>query len=131
MKTQIIINKENRKILTVDSTSGSVHDFSLYKTTNYSIPNEVQVMADSGYQGISNINKNSIIPIKKKKNQPLCYEDKLFNTRLSRIRVACENVFGMLKRFKIISERFRNIRGSFESTFSLIAKLYNYEIAIR
>lgn len=130
MKTQIIICQKSRKILTIDCTNGATHDFALYKSTDHILSPNIKVLADSGYQGIATIHENSTIPIKKQKNQDLSEDAKLFNKALSKVRVACENVFGMLKRFKIISEKFRNVRDTFKFKFSLISKLYNYELAV-
>ncbi len=44
------------------------------------------------------------------------------------LRVVVENVIGMLKRFKIISDRYRNRRKRFRLRFNLLAGLYNFEL---
>ena len=58
------------------------------------------------------------------------FVDKNGNTALAKERVLVENVIGMLKRFKIISDRYRNRRKRFGLLFSLLAGLYNYELKI-
>lgn len=58
----------------------------------------------------------------------LSKEDKKRNTALAKERVGVENVIGMLKRFKIISDRYRNRRKRFALRFTLLAGLYNYEL---
>jgi DDE superfamily endonuclease len=68
------------------------------------------------------------LPKKKTKKNPLTKEDKRKNRALSSERVANENVIGMLKRFKIISERYRNRRKRFGLRFNLIAAIYNMEL---
>ena len=55
-------------------------------------------------------------------------EDKKKNRALSSERVVNENVIGMLKRFKIISDRYRNRRKRFGLRFNLIAAIYNMEL---
>ncbi|MGR3951951.1 MAG: IS5/IS1182 family transposase, partial [Chlamydia sp.] len=50
------------------------------------------------------------------------------NQILSSDRVAHENVIGMLKRCKIISDRYRNRRKRFAFRFNLIAGIYNLEL---
>jgi hypothetical protein len=45
---------------------------------------------------------------KKTKKKPLSKEDTRNNKDQSRERVLNENVMGMLKRFKILAERYRN-----------------------
>ncbi len=70
---------------------------------------------------------------KKPKKNPLTKEDKRKNQILSRERVLNENVIGILKRFKIISDRYRNRRKRFELRFNLITaykEIYDYMIKI-
>lgn len=71
---------------------------------------------------------NSELPKKKTKKHPLTQEDKENNRQLSSERVLNENVIGMLKRFKIIADKYRNRRKRFGLRFNLIAGLYNYEL---
>ncbi|MDR2781870.1 MAG: IS5/IS1182 family transposase, partial [Holosporaceae bacterium] len=59
---------------------------------------------------------------------PLTKGDKKNNQELSRDRVANENVIGMLKRFKIISDKYKNRRKRFGLRFNLIAAIYNGEL---
>ncbi len=66
--------------------------------------------------------------MKKTKKEPLTKEDKRKNRELSSQRVLNENVIGMIKRFKIISDRYRNRRKRFGLRFNLIAAIYNMEV---
>jgi len=86
------------------------------------------VQTDTGYQGIQKIHQNSNIPFKRKRNTTLSKEEKLHNHRLAGKRIFVEHVIGRLKRFKVISERYRNRRRRFGLRFNLIAGVYNYEI---
>ena len=47
---------------------------------------------------------------------------------LSSQRVMNKNVIRMLKRFKIIADKYRNRRKRFGLRFNLIAGIYNYEL---
>lgn len=85
-------------------------------------------VTDTGYVGIKKICANSILPKKASKHHPLTKQDKEENRKISSQRVLNENVIGMLKRFKIISDRYRNRRKRFGLRFNLIAGIYNYEI---
>lgn len=87
------------------------------------------VLTDTGYQGLQRIHANSKLPKKKTKKIPLTKEDKKSNRKLSSLRVLNENVIGMLKRFKIIADKYRNRRKRFGLRFNLIAGIYNYELA--
>lgn len=85
-------------------------------------------LMDSGYTGIKKLQKNSRLPKKSSKKKPLTKEEKRQNQEISSERVANENVIGSLKRFKIISDRYRNRRKRFGLRFNLIAGIHNYEI---
>ncbi len=87
------------------------------------------MLTDTGYQGLQKIHSNSQLPKKKNKKRPLTKEDKQSNRKLSSLRVLNENVIGILKRFKIIADKYRNRRKRFGLRFNLIAGIYNYELA--
>lgn len=86
------------------------------------------MFADSGYQGIKSHHLNSEIPTKRSKKQILTPEIKKENQRIASDRILNENVIGLLKRFKIISDRYRNRRRRFSLRFNLIAGIYNFEL---
>src|SRR5215469_4274417 len=67
-KSQIIVNTASRKIYDVDQAPGSVHDFTLCKTSllMLAVCLTVLILADSGYQGIQDYHWWSLIPIKSK-----------------------------------------------------------------
>jgi hypothetical protein len=50
------------------------------------------------------------------------------NREISSERVVNENVIGSLKRFKIVSDRYRNRRKRFGLRFNLIAGIHNFEL---
>ena len=89
---------------------------------------KVKVITDTGYQGIQRIHNNSELPKKRNKKNPLTKNDKKNNRRLAKERVVNENVIGMLKRFKIIADKYRNRRKRFGLRFNLIAAIYNFEL---
>jgi len=100
----------------------------LLKCSNVRFKKGTQVIVDSGYQGLQHIHSNTRLPKKKTKLNPLTKEDRQKNRDLFSDRVLNENVIGMLKRFKIIVDRYRNRRKRFGLRFNLIAGIYNDEI---
>lgn len=74
------------------------------------------------------MHKNSDLPYKGSKNKRLTMEQKRYNRQLASDRVLNENVIGVIKRFKIIADKYRNRRKRFGLRFNLIAGIYNYEI---
>ena len=55
-------------------------------------------------------------------------EGKQWNREISSERVLNENVIGSLKRFRILSDRYRNRRRRFGLRFNLIAGIHNFEV---
>ena len=124
----MIIDTKDFKILKTNFSNGKKHDFRLFKESKPLILKDTLVQSDTGYQGIQRIHLNSNIPFKRKRNTELSKEEKLHNHRLASKRIFVEHVIGRLKRFKVISERYRNRRRRFGLRFNLIAGVYNYEI---
>jgi len=83
---------------------------------------------DTGYVGIKRLHANSLLPKKKTKKKPLTAEDKALNRKISSERVGNEHAIGFIKRFKILSERYRNRRKRFGLRFNLIAGICNFEL---
>jgi len=92
------------------------------------MPNNTKILGDTGYMGIHKIHRNSDIPKKRSKLTPLTKYEKKSNHKLSSKRICVENVLCVLKRFKVISEKYRNRRKRFGLRFNLIAGVYNYEL---
>lgn len=121
------MDKNQKKIICTSFSNGNRHDFRLFKDSGVRIHPAIKSLTDAGYQGIQKVHQNSALPKKKSKKAPLTKEDKKRNRELSSERVLNENVIGMLKRFKIIADRYRNRRKRFGLRFNLIAGIYNYE----
>ncbi len=108
--------------------NGRVHDFRIFKESDVHILADNPVIVDSGYQGTQKIHLNTQLPIKRKKKQKLTKEDKLANKKMASDRVMNEHINGLLKRFKIFAERYRNRRRRFGLRINLLAGIYNFEI---
>ena len=128
MKTQIVVDKKLHQIICTAFSNGKKHDFRLFKESKTQIHPSIGVLTDSGYQGLQKIHAKTQMPKKRSKKNPLTLEDKKNNRQLSSDRVLNENVIGSLKRFKIISDRYRNRRKRFSLRFNLIAGIYNLEL---
>jgi IS5 family transposase len=119
---------ETQEILCTAQEKGAVHDFSLFKQTVRAMVLGILLLADSGYQGLLGLHKNSRIPHKKSKNHPLSAEQRLFNIELSRERIVIENINARIKTFKIMSERYRNRRKRHLLRMNLICAILNQEL---
>ena len=122
------MGKESRKVICTNFGNGKKHDFKLFKESLVRLGKKICGITDTGYIGIKSICKHSIFPKKRSKYHPLTQEDRRENKKIASQRILNENVIGMIKRFKIVSDRYRNRRKRFGLRFNLIAGIYNYEI---
>jgi transposase len=125
----VVVNKTTKQIICTHTGPGRKHDRKLFTCSRVRFRETSEVIADSGYQGLRNEHANTSLPTKKSKKKPLTREQKLANREQSRKRILVENVMGLLKRFKIIADRYRNRRKRFGLRFNLIAAIYNIELA--
>ena len=128
LKSQITVNKDSKEIICTSFGNGKMHDFNLYKKSNIAIHPDVKSINDSGYQGLQKIHANTELPIKKRKNKTLSKNDRAHNKELAAKRVLNENIIASIKKFKIISDRYRNRRRRFGLRFNLICGIYNWEL---
>jgi hypothetical protein len=131
LKSQIVVCKSTQKILCTSFCNGKKHDFKLFKESKVRWIHEIHAIADTGYLGIKRLQNTSLLPKKRSKKMPLTKEEKQENRRISVQRVLNENVIGKIKRFKILSDRYRNRRKRFGLRFNLIAAIYNLELEER
>ena len=125
MKTQVVVDKKSEQIICTAFGNGRRHDFRFFKESKVHVNPGIQLDTDTGYQGIAKLHPNSVLPKKKSKKKPLTKEDKAFNRAVSSQRVLNEHVIGRIKRFRIISDKYRNHRKRFALRFNLIAAISN------
>ena len=116
-------------IYDVDEAPGSVHDFTLCKTTLLLLGLMVIILADSGYQGIVDYHEWSLIPMKKSKKKELTEAENAYNRELSRQRIFIENINAEIKVFKIMAYPYRNRRRRHLLRTKLICAILNAEKA--
>lgn len=123
------MDKETKRIVCSAFCNGKKHDFRLFKESRVRWTKNRCGITDSGYTGIKKLQPNSRLPKKSSKRHPLTAEEKRQNREIASERVLNENVIGSLKRFKIISDRYRNRRKRFGLRFNIIAGIHNLEIS--
>ncbi len=122
------MDKKTKAIICTAFSNGKRHDFRLFKESKTRIHPNIKAITDTGYQGIQKVHCKSELPKKRSKRNPLMKEDRKKNRELATERSVNENVIGMVKRFKIIADKYRNRRKRFGLRFNLIAGIYNLEI---
>ena len=128
-KVQAIIHCKTQQILSLCMSKGAVHDFELFKRNLHLVPKNSFILADKGYQGIYTVYPNSLLPLKAKRRCKLDLELQLYNHEINKRRIGIEHVFGSLKTFKILAERYRNRGKRLGLRFNLIAGIYNLELS--
>lgn len=126
-----MVDKKSKKVICTNFSNGKKHDFKLFKESRVRWTKETSALTDSGYTGIQKIQSTTRLPQKRQKGKPLAKEEKQANHALAGERVLNENVIGCLKRFKILSDRYRNRRKRFGLRFNLIAGIYNADLAVK
>jgi transposase len=124
----LIAKQKTAEIVVTTFSSGSKHDFQLFKDGKLEIAEHIRILADAGYQGLADLHENCQTPFKKSKYHPLTKKEKQRNRALARKRILIEHIFRKLKVFRILSERYRNRRKRFALRFNLIAAIYNLEL---
>ena len=117
-------------ILSTAFAPGRVHDFRLCREHRPSWTPETICLVDSGYQGLTKEHAATLGPYKASRGRPLSEHQKRFNRCLARLRVKVEHAIGAVKRFRILSERYRGRRRRFGLRFNLIAGLYNHGLEL-
>lgn len=125
MKTQLLVSLENHAIYGIASSKGKTHDFKLFKDSATHIPTRIQILGDSGYQGIKDIHSNSRTPIKKQKGKELTKRQKKYNHLLSKRRIIVENIIRRCKIFRITKEIYRGKHKNHGKVWNLVAGLIN------
>ena len=107
-----------------------MHDFALYQRSKIEPHESLEVLADSGYQGLAKLHAESKTPRKKPRKSELTEAQRQSNRELASRRVVVEHVIRSLKIFRVLAERYRNRRKRFSLRFNLIAGLYNHELSL-
>ena len=123
----MLVDLQNGEIIALAFSNGKKHDFQLFKESRTHVKAETVLEADTGYLGLAQIHANSLLPKKRSKNHPLTDQERKSNREISRKRIFVEHAIRFVKRFRILSERYRNRRKRFALRYSLISGLCNFD----
>ncbi len=120
-----IIHKTNHK-------KGRRHDYDVYKRNHPVTPSKQVVnVIDLGYLGVEKDfpEQLSALPHKKNRNQQeLSEEEKEYNKIHSKKRIIVEHTISRLKKYRIMSDIFRNKLRKYNKISDIVAGLVNYRI---
>jgi hypothetical protein len=123
------VDQKKRILVLSKAREGRVHDKRCHDEDDIagSIPESIPIEVDLGFQGLQNEYENIRIPHKKPKGRKLTCKHKRENRALSRSRVLCENAFAGVKRYRAVSEVYRNRKEDFDDQLMFIASgLWNH-----
>ena len=123
----MLVNLKDGSIIALAFANGKKHDFRLFKESHTHLLPEILLEADTGYLGLANLHANSCLPKKHYKKRLLTKQERKENRAISSQRIFVEHTIRFVKRFRILSERYRNRRHRFALRFSLIAGICNFD----
>jgi len=140
VKTQITVNKDGLIVHKAGHARGSRHDYSLFKWRHPSLPDNVCLGLDRGYDGIQKDypELKSEVPFKRRspgrgkrgvKTKELPPEQKAFNQNLSKERMVVEHTISRLKKFRVMAHKFRNRLKHYDTMTDILCGLVNFRIA--
>ncbi len=124
LKTEYVVTGEGRIASISQSHPGSRHDLTI-RREGPKLPNRARLYVDSAYQGYDKEHPNIDFPYKKPKDGELTEEERQYNRGLGSFRVAVEHRIGRCKRFRIVSERYRNPLRTHHTKTAIVAGLVN------
>ena len=122
-----MVDLKSGEIISLAFANGKKHDFQLFKDSRVHARAETTLEADTGYQGLAHMHVNSLLPKRRSKYHPLSKQERKLNRAISKKRIFVEHAIRFIKRFRILSERYRNRRKRFALRFSLIAGICNFD----
>jgi hypothetical protein len=130
VKNQITVNNRGHILHKVGYKKGRKHDYDLYKKNHPVIPKQVVNVVDLGHLGIETDfpEQLSSIPNRKQRNQELLQEEKEHNKSHSKKRIVVEHTICRLKKYRIMSDIFRNRLRKYNRVSNIVASLVNYRI---
>jgi hypothetical protein len=132
VKTQYMVNSEGLILHKTDHKKGRKHDYDVYKNNHPITPIQVENVFDLGYLGVQNDfpTVKSVLPVRKKKNVVLSGEETIFNRKHSQLRMIVEHTICKIKKFGIMSGKFRNRLRKYDSISDIVSALLNFRIMI-
>lgn len=121
---------ETRRVLVLSKArEGKLHDKRFHDEDDIagSVPDEIPIEVDSGFQGLHKEYDAIHLPHKKPRGGQLSEAQKQENRQLSQSRVVCENAFAGVKRYNAVSQTYRNRTKDFDDRLMLTsAGLWNF-----
>jgi len=135
-RKNIIISDKKKRIGYVSPTmNGKRHDYGMFKEEfpppSVVFPRGMALWMDLGFTGFEKDYPGTLVmmPKKKPKGKELTADANAWNRVVSGFRVLVEHAIGGVKRFGIVSDKFRNRKDEFDDKVMLVScGLWNYHL---
>jgi len=133
LKNLIVTDGDKRILCLTQTKPGARQDYYRFKQSGLGevIPDEVGVWVDLGFLGIAKDYPclQGVIPHKSSKHHPLTPDQKAENQVISALRICVEHAMAGIKRFRCLTDPYRNKGVVLADKFMLIAcGLWNYHL---
>ncbi len=130
IKTQYMVNTKGLILHKTGYKKGRKHDYDIYKHNHPVTPPQVENIFDLGYLGVEKDfpTVKSVLPIRKRRNNMLSYEETTYNKKYSQLRIIIEHTICRLKKFGIMGTRFRNRVTKYDHASDIVSGLLNFRI---
>jgi len=149
LKTQLVSDDDHHIRAISTAVPGALHDKALADQvqTVAQLPDECELLADKGYQGLANqvplltirdaVNGATaavprvrvLTPVKQRKGQELLPDQVAFNQAVSSLRIRVEHDIGWLKNWAILRTRFRCAHPIYPSIMQTVCGFVNIQTA--
>src|SRR4051794_3866389 len=128
IKNQITVNNRGYMPHKVGYKKGRKHDYDIYKNNHPVTPKQVVNVIDLGYLGVETDfpEQLSALPCKRKRNHILSQEEIDYNVIHSKKRIVIEHTISRLKKYRILSDVFRNKLRKHNKVSDIVAGLIKY-----
>ncbi|WP_417915244.1 transposase family protein [Candidatus Electronema sp. JM] len=132
VKNNIIANSSRMIMFLTFTADGKKHDKKISNEAGYVLPKGSCLLQDAGFQWFSVKNIFLFQPMKKKPGTNLTYDQKEMNKNVSSIRIKTEHIASLIKRCRIVKDKFRNwLRGFAETVMEIACALHNFCLIFR
>lgn len=136
VKNMLIASPQRRIDYLGKTVPGKEHDYAIFKKEKLPqvIPKKVKVRVDLAFQGIETDSPELDVDIPKKKprGKPLPKKDKLSNRKKASKRIKVEHAIGGTKRYRCLTDVFRNKKDKLADQFMLICSgLWNFHLGFQ
>lgn len=130
VKNQLTINLKGEIIHKPPHSPGRHHDYHIFKAKHPILPEGLQTFVDLGYQGMKKDypRYHAVSPHKKRNGEKLTVLQKTFNKIQSKTRIKIEHTISHVKKFRILSDVFRNRLCRYDGISEIVCGLVNLKI---